>query len=225
MWYIINLWDAKGTNGGGTRWCYDYCRGKYYVLMLMCDMIILMILMVLMIRLKGQLLINLIHMLIAETSRMFHLTHLTFNDKAKTCVSDNAVRKETNGVGTSRATADVVFVLAVVFGYSREPTFISQKVPGRTFFHNLSKSITFVQRPHQRWPHLSATKVQYHIKVIVAGLVVTKVCVEVLLLICAGFSVTYVGPALLWPLQVRPALRSTQMVREVWFYYYEYDYH
>ena len=38
---------------------------------------------------------------------------------------------------------------------------------------------------------------QYQIKVVVAGVVVTKVFVEVLLLICVGFLVTYVGPALL----------------------------
>ena len=40
-----------------------------------------------------------------------------------------------------------VFLTEVLFGHSRWPTFIFPKVPGRTFFLNLSKFITFAAAP------------------------------------------------------------------------------
>ena len=40
------------------------------------------------------------------------------------------------------------FLTEGLFGYAREPTLIFSKVPGRTFFPNLSKFITFAAAPH-----------------------------------------------------------------------------
>ena len=44
-------------------------------------------------------------------------------------------------------TANIMFFFQGLFGYSRSPTFISLKVPGRTFFSNPSKFITFAAAP------------------------------------------------------------------------------
>ena len=52
-----------------------------------------------------------------------------------------------NGVSTNGFTANYMFLTEGPFGYSREPTFIFPKVPGRTFFLNLSKLITFAVAP------------------------------------------------------------------------------
>ena len=58
-------------------------------------------------------------------------------------------RKGTNGVSTNGVAAIfiVLFRQWDSFGCSRQPTFIFPKVPGRTFFPNLSKSL-FLQLPH-----------------------------------------------------------------------------
>ena len=54
-------------------------------------------------------------------------------------------RKGTNGVSTNGV---ILCVLAEgLFGYSREPASIYPEVPGRTFFTNLSKIITFAAAP------------------------------------------------------------------------------
>ena len=70
-------------------------------------------------------------------------------DKAK----ENGARKGTNEVSTNGVTAIVCFLTEGPFGYYRKPTSIFPKVPGLTFFPNLSNSL-LLQRPH-----LSATKV------------------------------------------------------------------
>ena len=56
------------------------------------------------------------------------------------------VRKGTNGVSTNGVTADLMFFDRGFFGYSRSPTFIFPKVPGRTFFPHLSNCL-LLQRP------------------------------------------------------------------------------
>ena len=60
-------------------------------------------------------------------------------------------RKGTNGVSTNGVTAILAYFISGflterLFGYSRSPAFTFPKVPGRTFFHNLSKTFTFL--PH-----------------------------------------------------------------------------
>ena len=56
-------------------------------------------------------------------------------------------RKGTNGVSTRGVTVNVICLTEGLFGHSRQPTFILPKVPGRTFFPNLSKCITFAAAP------------------------------------------------------------------------------
>ena len=53
---------------------------------------------------------------------------------------------QTNGVGTNGVTANFM-CFDRLLGYSRLPTFIFPKVPGRTFFPNQSKCITFAATP------------------------------------------------------------------------------
>ena len=51
------------------------------------------------------------------------------------------------GVSTKGVTALLCFSTKGPFGYSRQPTFIFPKVPGRTFFPNLPKFVTFAAAP------------------------------------------------------------------------------
>ena len=57
------------------------------------------------------------------------------------------ISEGTNGVSINGVTANFMFLDRATFGYSRQPTFIFPKVPGRTFFFNLSKFITFAATP------------------------------------------------------------------------------
>ena len=56
-------------------------------------------------------------------------------------VAEKVTQKGTNGVITNGVTADFMFLTEGLFGYSHQPAFIFPKVPGRTFFPNLSKCI------------------------------------------------------------------------------------
>ena len=66
-------------------------------------------------------------------------------------------RKGTNRVGTNGVTANLMFFDRGTF-WVPSLTFYLPNVPGYTFSPNRSKLIQdFLQRPHQRRPHVSAT--------------------------------------------------------------------